>query len=115
MHVRTGGYWNEALSLPQHWTSMRISSMRAGPRRAGAGGACPTGALRALKVEDDEMRRIAQSERLEPLEPAPRTEPGALYRNLARYTRVFVAARGRKRGWARGLRAARTGAACTRR
>ena len=37
------------------------------------------------------MRRIAQSEGLEPLEPGAAHRTRVHYRNLARYTRVFVA------------------------
>jgi Fe-S-cluster-containing dehydrogenase component len=83
-------HWNEALSLPQHWNfdAHLIDAGWAAPRPVQA---CPTGALRALKVEDDEMRRIAEEEGLEPLEPDAAHRPRVHYRNLARYTRVFVA------------------------
>ena len=83
-------YWNEALSLPQHWNfdAHLIDAGWPAPRPVQA---CPTGALRALKVEDDEMRRIAQSEGLEPLETGAAHGTRVHYRNLARYTRVFVA------------------------
>ncbi len=83
-------YWNEALSAPQHWNfdAHLIDAGWSAPRPVQA---CPTGALRALKVEDDEMRRIAQTEGLEPLDPGAAHRTRVHYRNLARYTRVFVA------------------------
>jgi len=83
-------YWNEALSLPQHWNfdAHLIDAGWVAPRPVQA---CPTGALRALKVEDEEMRRIAQSEGLEPLESGAAHGTRVHYRNLARYTCVFVA------------------------
>ena len=83
-------YWNEAQSLPQHWNfdAHLIDAGWPAPRPVQA---CPTGALRALKVEDDEMRRIAQSEGLEPLESGTAHRTRVHYRNLARYTRVLVA------------------------
>jgi Fe-S-cluster-containing dehydrogenase component len=83
-------YWNEALSLPQHWNfdAHLIDAGWPAPRPVQA---CPTGALRALKVEDEEMRSIAKSEGLEPLDPGTAHRTRVHYRNLARYTRVFVA------------------------
>ena len=83
-------HWNEALSLPQHWNfdAHLIDAGWAAPRPVQA---CPTGALRALKVEDEEMRRIAQADGLEPLDPGAQHQTRVHYRNLARYTRVFVA------------------------
>ena len=55
-------HWNEALSLPQHWNfdAHLIDAGWPAPRPVQA---CPTGALRALKVEDEEMRRIAAKRR----------------------------------------------------
>jgi Fe-S-cluster-containing dehydrogenase component len=95
-------YWNEALSLPQHWNfdAHLVDGGWAAPRPVQA---CPTGALRALKVEDEEMRSIAQAEGLEPLEPGTAHRTRVHYRNLARYTRVFVA--GTVVGSERGLEA----------
>ena len=83
-------YWNEALSLPQHWNfdAHLIDAGWVAPRPVQA---CPTGALRAFNVEDEEMRRIVQSEGLEPLESGAAHGTRVHYRNLARYTRVFIA------------------------
>ena len=52
--------------------------------------ACPTGALRALKVTDDEMRGIAADEGLETLDAGGKHRPRVYYRNLYRITRVFA-------------------------
>ena len=83
-------HWNETLSLPQHWNfdAHLIDAGWAAPRPVQS---CPTGALRALKVEDEEMRRIAQTEGLAPLDPAAAHGTRVHYRNLFRYNRVFVA------------------------
>jgi Fe-S-cluster-containing dehydrogenase component len=83
-------YWNEALSLPQHWNfdAHLIDQGWAVPRPVQA---CPTGALCALKIEDAEMRRIAQSEGLEPLDPSAAHATRVHYRNLERFARLFVA------------------------
>lgn len=83
-------HWNEALSLPQHWNfdAHLIDAGWAVPRPVQS---CPTGALRALKVDDEEMRRIAQVEGLEPLQPRAQHGTRVHYRNLSRYTHAFVA------------------------
>ncbi|MBC7803693.1 MAG: oxidoreductase [Candidatus Parcubacteria bacterium] len=75
--------WNEALSIPQHWNfdAHLIDRGWTAPRPAQA---CPTGALRALKVSDDEMVRIAREEGLEPLRPELNLRPRVHYRNLKR-------------------------------
>lgn len=81
--------WNEELQLPQHWNfdAHLIDSGWTAPRPVQA---CPTGALRALKVEDHEMRSIVAAEKLETLDPDGDHRPRVFYRNLYRVTRVFV-------------------------
>ncbi len=83
-------YWNEELSLPQHWNfdAHLIDAGWAAPRPVQA---CPTGALRALNVEDDEMQRVAEAEGLERLDGGAQLGTRVHYRNLARYTSMFVA------------------------
>jgi hypothetical protein len=51
---------------------------------------CPTGAMRAVKVEDEEMARIARDEGLEVIKPELGTKPRVYYRNLWRYTKCFI-------------------------
>lgn len=53
--------------------------------------ACPTGALRIVKVEDGEMQEIVKSETLELLHPEYNTRPRVYYKNLFRYTHCFIA------------------------
>jgi Fe-S-cluster-containing dehydrogenase component len=52
---------------------------------------CPTGALRAVKVEDAEMARIVKDEGLEVLHPEYNTRPRVYYKNLFRYLKCFIA------------------------
>lgn len=81
--------WNEALDIPQHWNfdAHLIDAGWPAPRPAQA---CPTGALRALRVDDAEMQRIASEEKLEPLKPELGLRTRIHYRNLGRVTRAFV-------------------------
>lgn len=82
--------WNEDLQLPQHWNfdAHLIDAGWSAPRPVQA---CPTGALRALKVTDDEMSRIAADQGLERLDAGSSHRTRVYYRNLYRITRVFAA------------------------
>ena len=46
--------------------------------------------MRAIKVEDDEMARMAREEGLETIEPELGTRPRVYYRNLWRYATCFI-------------------------
>jgi hypothetical protein len=46
--------------------------------------------MRAVKVEDEEMARIARDEGLEVMKPELGTKPRVYYRNLWRYTKCFI-------------------------
>lgn len=83
-------YWNETLSVPQHWNfdAHLIDAGWSAPRPVQA---CPTGALRALNIEDDEMQRVVDAEGLERLDGGAVPGTRVHYRNLARYSRMFVA------------------------
>jgi len=83
-------YWNEELNIPQKCTfcAHLIDDKWKAPRCVQA---CPTGALRAVYVEDEELRQILSKEGLAAYKPELRTEPNVLYKNLERFTRVFIA------------------------
>jgi hypothetical protein len=51
---------------------------------------CATGALKAVKVTDEEMAKIKSREGLEDLKPELSTKPRVHYKNLHRYTHEFV-------------------------
>ncbi len=82
-------FWNEEQRLPQHWIfdAHLLDQGWSEPRCAQV---CVTGALRALKVEDEEMRRIADAEGLAALRPEQRTRPRVHYKNLHRFAKCFV-------------------------
>jgi hypothetical protein len=51
---------------------------------------CPTGAMRAVQIEDDDMARMAREEKLEVMRPELGTKPRVYYRNLWRYSTCFI-------------------------
>jgi hypothetical protein len=46
--------------------------------------------MRAIKVEDAEMQRMARDEGLEVMKPEAGTRPRVYYRNLWRYSKCFI-------------------------
>lgn len=82
-------WWNEKLNLPQKWT-FDAHLIDQGWKQTRGQQVCPTGAMRAINVEDAEMERIGREERLEVLEPERGTKPRVYYRNLWRYSKCFI-------------------------
>ena len=82
-------WWNEELQLPQIWP-FDAHLLDQGWQQTRGQQACPTGAMRAIKVEDDEMARMARDEGLEVMKPEAETKPRVYYRNLWRYSKSFI-------------------------
>ena len=82
-------WWNEELQTPQAWT-FDAHLIDQGWVQTRGQQACPTGAMRAVKVEDDAMARMARDEGLEVLKPEAGTRPRVYYRNLWRYAKCFI-------------------------
>ena len=80
-------WWNEEFQLPQAWT-FDAHLLDAGWKQTRGQQSCPTGAMRAIKVNDAEMARIADDEALETMKPE--TKPRVYYKNLWRYTQCFI-------------------------
>ena len=82
-------HWNEELDLPQHWffDAHLIDNGWTEPRCAQV---CATGALKAVKLTDEEMKALASRDGLEELMPEAATKPRVHYRNLHRFTREFI-------------------------
>jgi len=82
--------WNEELQLPQHWIfdAHLLDQGWKAPRCAQA---CPTEAIRAVKVSDAEMAALAADQGLEVLNPELGTRPRVHYRNLNRFTHWVLA------------------------
>ena len=81
--------WNEELELPQHWffDAHLLDSGWAEPRCTQA---CATGALKAIKVSDQEMSELKSREGLEELQPESATKPRVHYKNLGLFTQDFI-------------------------
>lgn len=81
--------WNEELQLPQHWffDAHLLDNGWNEPRCAQV---CATGALKAIKVSDEEMDEIKSREGLRELLPESGTKPRLHYKNLKRFTHEFI-------------------------
>jgi hypothetical protein len=82
-------WWNEEKQLPQAWP-FDAHLLDAGWTKTRGAQVCATRAMRVLYVEDEEMQRIARQESLQVLHPEYGTRPRVYYRNLDRYSKVFV-------------------------
>jgi Fe-S-cluster-containing dehydrogenase component len=82
-------WWNEELQLPQHWP-FDAHLIDQGWDKTRGDQSCPTGAMRAVKLSDEEMARMAREQELEVLRPELGTRPRIYYRNLWRYSRCFI-------------------------
>lgn len=82
-------WWNEERQLPQAWPFDAHLIDQGWTQTRGAQ-VCPTGAMRAIKVSDEEMARRAAEEKLEVLHPEYGTRPRVYYRNLHRFEKAFL-------------------------
>jgi len=82
-------WWNEELELPQIWT-FDAHLLDQGWQQTRGQQSCPTGAMRAVRLDDEAMARMAAEEGLEVLRPELGTKPRVWYRNLWRYTTAFI-------------------------
>jgi len=81
--------WNEELQLPQHWF-FDAHLIDRGWKEPRCTQVCATGALKAVKVTDEEMAAIKSKEGLRELQPEAATKPRVHYKNLDRYTHEFI-------------------------
>ncbi len=82
-------WWNEELKLPQAWT-FDAHLIDQGWKQTRGHQVCPTGAMRAVKVEDSEMERLAREEKLDVMNPEWGAKPRVYYKNLWRYSKCFI-------------------------
>ena len=83
-------YWNEEEQVPQAWyfDAHLLDQGWSEPRCVQA---CPTGALKTLKVSDNEMQQLAEAENLSEIAPEYITRPRVHYKNLEQVRCSFVA------------------------
>jgi Fe-S-cluster-containing dehydrogenase component len=82
-------WWNEELQVAQAWP-FDAHLIDAGWQQTRGHQSCPTGAMRAVALEDGEMARMAREEGLEVMRPELGAKPRVYYRNLWRYTKCFI-------------------------
>jgi len=81
--------WNDEEQVPQAWP-FDAHLLDQGWEQPRGAQACPTGAMRAVKLSDSEMEKLAAAEKLEVLSPKLGTKPRVYYRNLHRYSAHFL-------------------------
>ena len=82
-------WWNDEKNIPQKCTFC-AHLLDEGWKEPRCVQACPTGALRTVRIEDSEIQGIIESEKLELFHPEYKTETCVYYKNLYRFTRCFV-------------------------
>jgi Fe-S-cluster-containing dehydrogenase component len=82
-------WWNEELQLPQAWP-FDAHLIDAGWQQTRGQQSCPTGAMRAIALEDEEMMRMVSEQGLEVMRPELGAKPRVYYRNLWRYSKCFI-------------------------
>jgi Fe-S-cluster-containing dehydrogenase component len=82
-------WWNEELQLPQAWP-FEAHLIDQGWSQTRGQQSCPTGAMKAVALEDAEMEKMAREQGLEVRMPELGTKPRVYYRNMWRYSTAFI-------------------------
>lgn len=82
-------WWNDEYQVPQVWIfdAHLLDQNWTQPRCAQV---CPTGAIKALKVDDQQLERMVAEQGLQVRHPEYRTRPNVYYRNQYRFTTAFI-------------------------
>ena len=83
-------FWNEEKALPQKCT-LCVHLLEDGWKQPRCVQACPTGALTAVCVGKTELDNMIKTDKLEVYRPELNTKPRVLYKNLALFTKGFIA------------------------
>jgi Fe-S-cluster-containing dehydrogenase component len=82
-------FWNEEQNVPQKCT-MCAHLLDDGWQQPRCAQACFTGALKAISLEEEEMRLMVEAEGLEQLHPEKGTRPNVYYKNLHRFDKELI-------------------------
>jgi len=82
-------WWNEELQLPQAWP-FEAHLIDQGWSQTRGQQSCPTGAMKAVALEDADMDKMAREQGLEVRMPELGTKPRVYYRNMWRYSTAFI-------------------------
>lgn len=82
-------WWNEEKNVAQKWV-FDAHLLDQGWKEPRCAQVCATGAIRSVKVEDQQMEDMAEREALEVLHPEFGTRPRIYYKNLYRFTKCFI-------------------------
>jgi len=82
-------YWNEEKQVPQHWI-FDAHLLDRGWTEPRCVTVCPTGALRSVLIEDEEMQKLAEKEKLQVRHPEYGTKPRVYYKNMHLYEKCFI-------------------------
>ena len=82
-------FWNEEQNAPQKCT-MCAHLLDDGWSQPRCAQACFTGALQAISLEENEIKRMVESEGLAPLHPEKGTRPNVFYKNLYRFDKELI-------------------------
>ena len=83
-------FWNEEANVAQKCTGC-AHLMEEGWTQTRCTQGCPTGALKLLLADEDEMKTMVESEDLETYQPELGTHPRVYYKNLHKWTTAFIA------------------------
>ncbi len=83
-------WWNEEKNVSQKCTFC-AHLLDGGWKEPRCVQACPTGALKVMRANENEIHGIIDSEGLEVLSPEFQTSPRVYYKNLYRFDRCFIA------------------------
>jgi Fe-S-cluster-containing dehydrogenase component len=81
--------WNEEACVPQKW-SFDAHLIDSGWRQPRCVQACPTGAMRSLRLTNEEFQELKSRNGLEELSPELQTRSRVLYQNLHKATHFFL-------------------------
>jgi len=95
-------WWNEELQIPQAWP-FDAHLLDQGWDKTRGDQSCPTGAMKTVKLEDEEMARLAREQGFEVMKAELGAKPRVYYKNLGAIRRASSAGRSRRSSMARSI------------